>query len=519
MTNPPIHFVTTTIPYVNGAPHVGHAQEFVLADAVVRHRRRLGYDVRFQSGTDDNSLKNARAAEQLGIGTAELVQRNGARYLALTRELGLCLDDYIQTSSDPRHAPAVHALFKACAASGDIDKRWYRGLYCVGCEQFFADGELQGNICPEHAARLEQVEEENYFFRASRYEKVLYELVQSNTLRIVPDSRKNEVLRFLESGLRDFSISRSRARARGWGISVPDDATQIVYVWFDALANYISALGFSGDTRLFDRYWLGASRRTHVLGKGVLRFHAVHWPVILLSAGLPLPNELLVHGYLTIDGKKIGKSLGNATDAHELVQIGGGDPLRYYVSRHLHTTADADFSTARLLEAHDSELADQLGNLLQRTLALIDRHCGGRVPTPGPLSDQERELRRLGALAHEEQARAFDRFDLNDATAAALRFVAAANRYIDARAPWSLARTGAKEALATVLYELVEALRHAAWLLSPIIPKSAQSIRDRLGIPEQSSLALDGTPCQEVVAPGTLIHSGAPLFPRRAARL
>jgi methionyl-tRNA synthetase len=513
-TNTDCTFVTTTIPFVNGAPHLGHALEFVIADAVVRHRRRLAIDARFQSGTDDNSLKNVRTAEARGVTPAALVAGNAARFRELGRLLNLQLDDFIQTSTDPRHAPAVHRLWRACAEAGDIYKRAYHGLYCVGCEQFFSDGELDGNICPEHAAPLEAVAEENYFFRASRYSERVRRAIHSDALRITPEARKNEVLRLLHSGLRDFSISRTRERAKGWGIEVPGDPEQIVYVWFDALTNYISTLGYADQGSLFQRYWRNCPNRSHIIGKGVLRFHAAYWPAILLSAGLSLPSEILVHGYVTLEGQKIGKSLGNAEDVCELVKRHGSDAFRYYVLRHLHTTLDSDFSERRLIEARNGELADQLGNLLRRTLSLVERYFEGSVPAACQTTAEDQSLITQAQRSWVEQCAAFDRFDLNESVAVALRFIAAANRYIDVQAPWTLGRRGDFARLSTVLYQLVEAVRHAAWLLSPIIPASAETIYGQLGLtptaPLDSSFALRWG----VTEPGSRTTLGTPLFPK-----
>jgi len=298
-----------------------------------------------------------------------------------------------------------------------------------------------------------------------------------------PAARKHEILGFLERGLADFSVSRPRARARGWGIPVPGDPEQVVYVWFDALANYISALGYAGDPSLLERYWTPSTRRTHVIGKGILRFHAAYWPAILLSAGLELPSELLVHGYVTVEGRKIGKSLGNAVDPFELIRKQGRDAFRYYVLRQLHTTADSDFSEARLTALRASELADQLGNLLRRTLVLVQQRCPGRAPSPGELTSHDAELRALGERATFAQNAAFDRFDLNSGSAEALAFVSAANRYIDAQAPWSLKAPHERARLEAVLCVLLDALCHAAWLLAPIIPETSERIHRQLENP------------------------------------
>src|SRR5690349_5703808 len=291
-------YITTTIPYVNARAHIGHALELVQADVLARHHRRLGEEVRFQSGTDDNSLKNVLAAEAAGSSTQELVTVNGRAFAELAGPLALSWDDFIHTSTDPRHRPGVERLWRASAERGDLYLRDYEGLYCVGCEQFYKPSELDDGRCPDHGTRPDVVAERNWFFRLSRYAAELRELIESGRLRIQPAARRNEVLGFLASGLEDISISRSTDRARGWGIPVPGDPGQVIYVWWDALGNYITALGYGTGSADYQRWWAGADRRVHLVGKGVLRFHAVYWPAILLSAGEPLPTEIVVHDYL-----------------------------------------------------------------------------------------------------------------------------------------------------------------------------------------------------------------------------
>ncbi|HEY6740433.1 MAG TPA: methionine--tRNA ligase, partial [Actinopolymorphaceae bacterium] len=317
-------YVTTSIPYVNADPHLGFALEAVQADVLARHRRARGDDVRLQSGTDDNSLKNVQAAERAGVPVAELVGRYAARFRALQGALDLSYDDFLETSRDPRHRPGVERLWRACAERGDLYRKHYEGLYCVGCEAFYTPDELADGRCPEHETEPVRVSEENWFFRLSRYEDALRELYARGRLRIEPRQRANEVEAFIAHGLRDFSISRSVERARGWGVPVPDDPDQVMYVWWDALGNYVTALGFGGNddsaTSAYDAWWVNSERRIHVIGKGILRFHAVYWPAMLLSAGLPLPTDIDVHDYVTANGRKLGKSSGNAIDPFDVAE-------------------------------------------------------------------------------------------------------------------------------------------------------------------------------------------------------
>lgn len=484
MNSAPI-FLTSAIPYVNAEPHLGHALELVQSDALARQQRALGHDVHFTSGTDDNSLKNVRAAAEQHTTPAELVARYGAAFRRLAAALDVSHDDFIHTASDPRHVPAVHALWQRCVESGDVYAKSYRGRYCVGCEQFLRDSDLVDDQCPVHREPLETLEEQNWFFRLSRYRDALITEIESDRLRITPLERKNEVLQFVRAGLEDFSISRSRARAKGWGVSVPGDETQIAYVWFDALANYLSVLEYPNGAR-FERYWRHARQRWHVIGKDILRFHAVYWPAILLSAGLPLPTEIFVHGFITVNGAKLGKSLGNGVDPFRLVAKYGVDAVRYYLLAHLHGTKDSDFREELLATAYRTELAGKLGNLLQRVCALCERSECRLDARPDAT---------LAALCEQTRAtveRAVEQFELQDALRAIFELVAAANRYVDSTAPWQLLKRGASSELEACLSSLVHVLREVAQLLTPFLPGTAAAIGARL----------EPRP-----------HGGAPLFP------
>ena len=475
MSNLQPFFLTSAIPYVNSEPHLGHALELVQSDALARYQRLRGFELRFTSGTDDNSLKNVRAADAAGTTPAELVARHGVGFRRLAEALEVAHDDFIHTASDARHAPAVHALWQRCAENGDVYKRSYRGLYCVGCEHFLRESEIADGKCPVHTGPLEELEEENWFFRLSRYEPAILAAIQSGQLQILPAERRHEVLSFIASGLSDFSISRSHARAKGWGISVPGDETQIVYVWFDALANYLSVLGYPNEAP-FRRFWLGSAERWHVIGKDIVRFHAVYWPGILLSAGLPLPTSLRVHGFVTTDGKKIGKSLGNAVDPFRLVARYGVDAVRYYLLSHLHTSKDSDFREDLLGTAYTAELAGKLGNLLQRVCALVERHEVSIATT-----SLDSALCEVARQSEGRVAKAIDEFALHDALHAIFELVAAANRYVDSSAPWQLAKSPSNAAaLEHCLSSLVYALRVTARLLTPFLPSTAREISARL---------------------------------------
>lgn len=484
MTNQP-YFVSTAIPFVNGQPHLGHAQEFVITDALARFYRLRGRDVYFLSGTDDNSLKNVQAAEAEGLPTADLVKRNGDIFYNLRQPLDLSYNDFIRTSLDPRHAAGVQKLWHACAANGDIYRQSYGGLYCVGCEQFYKEDELEEGLCPEHKQPPEWVAEENYFFRLSRYEQSLIDLIESDQLRIVPEKYKTETLNFIRRGLEDFSISRSVERARGWGIPVPDDSTQVIYVWYDALGNYITALNYATEDDCYQRYWLNNTDRTHVIGKGIIRFHAIYWPAMLLSAGVPIPTTIYVHDYVTVEGQKISKSLGNGANPAQVAAEWGTDPLRYYLLHEIHTTSDGDFSQARLLNVYRHELANQLGNLLNRVLKLAVKYTNGRVPTPHNLQAEDQSLINIAINLPNRLETAVEDFQLHTAVEAIWELVNEANRYVDLTKPWELFKHSQTDVtvaqrLHTVLFNLLESLRLIGFYLAPFLPNTAARINQQL---------------------------------------
>ncbi|HKS69250.1 MAG TPA: methionine--tRNA ligase [Ktedonobacterales bacterium] len=521
----PRWYVTTAIPYVNARPHIGHALEFTLTDALARYHRQRGEQVFFLTGTDDNSLKNAQAAEKEGIPTADLVARNAEYFAGLRSALDLSYDDFIRTSVDPRHAAGVEKLWRACAENGDIYTRAYQGLYCVGCEQFYTEAELIDGLCPVHRTRPELVEEENYFFRLSRYQQQLDDLIASDTLRIVPTTRKNEVLSFIRSGLQDFSISRSRARARDWGIPVPDDPSQVIYVWFDALANYITALDYANDGPLYQRYWAENPHRVHVIGKDIIRFHAIYWPAMLLSAHVLPPSDILVHGFVTVSGEKMSKSLGNVLDPLTLINAYGTEAVRYFFLRAVPSTDDADFTIERFVRTINADLGDRLGNLLNRTVSMVGRYFAGVVPAPVEGADKDgdadRALREAAAQVEQRVAAAMARYAVHEALAAIWELADAANKYVEETAPWSLAKQrkaggasgeAAGARLGTVLYSLVEALRLLALHLTPFLPEASATIARQIGLPDEMTAEWRQVTAWGDYRPGTSVAPGPVLF-------
>jgi methionyl-tRNA synthetase len=527
----PAYFISTAIPYVNARPHIGFALELVQADAFARYARATGKAVRFLTGTDENSLKNVLAAEEEGLPVAEFVERNAQIFIALGEQLAISNDDFIRTGREARHRAGAQRLWSACAERGDIYKQTYGGLYCVGCEQFYGEDELVDGRCPEHGTVPEWVEEENYFFRLSRYQTELDALIASGRLRVVPESRRNEVLSFVRMGLQDFSISRSRRRAHGWGIEVPGDPEQVMYVWFDALANYITALGYGTDGPDYRRFWTGAETRRHVIGKGIIRFHAIYWPAMLLSAGVPLPNELFVHGYLTAGGRKIGKSLGNAVDPFDLIAAYGAEAVRYHLLAEVPATGDADFTLERFAEIYNNALANNLGNFVQRSTSMVHRYREGRVPAPlgvgaeAPSADGRR-WQQAADQTVEALHRGMAAMDPQAALRAVWRLLDEANRYVESSAPWTLAKRARQEqgedgaaagrALDDVLYNLIELARLAGACLHPYLPATAARLARQVGLGE-AGFGDAGWPDELTwgrLPPGTALPAPQPLFPK-----
>jgi methionyl-tRNA synthetase len=516
-------YITTTIPYVNAAPHMGIAEEFVQTDTFGRYHRLRGDDTYVLTGTDENSLTNVLAAEKEGISPRELVDRNSGWFRSLADKLGFQYDQFIRTAVDPRHKEASWKIWRAVDAAGDIYKKLYGGLYCPKCELYYEESELVNGLCPDHDIKPDWVEEENYYFRLSRYGEKLTELISSDQLWITPDFRKNEALSFISMGLRDFSVSRSIERAHGWGIPVPGDPSQVMYVWFDALTNYISALDYHEEGELFRTYWLDNPHRGHALGKGVIRFHAIYWPAMLLSAGVPLPEFEFVHGYINISGRKMSKSRGNVVDPAALVEEYGAEATRYFLLRAIHPVRDADFEGVddlheQLIARYNADLANDLGNLVNRVVTMVGRYRGGKVPAPGEPGELERSVQDVAAGIPQVVDQALQKYDPQTALGAVWELVRRANLYAEESAPWTLANAAkggnedADARLSTVLYTLAESVRLLGALLEPFLPTTAERVQHQLGVTPE------GPWPQRVrwggLAPGTQVAEPKPIFPR-----
>jgi len=461
-------YITVAIPYVNAEPHIGYAYELVEADLAARARRALGQPVRFLGGTDEYSLKNVLAAEAAGETTRAFVDRHADQFEALAGPLRISFDDFIRTSRDPRHRPAVERLWHACARRGDLYQRDYTGSYCIGCEQFYDPADLVDGRCREHDTPAETVTETNWFFRLSSYADQLIKLIDTHELRITPEPFRAEILAFVRRGLEDISVSRSVTRAHRWGIPVPDDPTQVIYVWFDALTSYISALDYGTDGKLYRQWWCQTSDRIHVVGKGITRFHAVYWPAFLLSAGEPIPTRIQVHPYLSVDGVKISKSSGPGPPPVELVETFGSDALRWWVTSDVSAASDTDFTVDRLVGRANETLANGFGNAVNRVTTL--RHRTLEPTTPLPTAEPLDATADLTA----DVATALADFDRRQASERIVTAIDAVNRHIEDAAPWTFSQDPSKAVeLANLLATYVASLERIARAIDLVTPDLA----------------------------------------------
>lgn len=454
-------YITTAIPYVNAHPHIGFALELVQADVLARYSRLAGNRTRLQTGTDENAFKNVLSAKEKGLPTRQFVDEQSEVFQDLCRALNISQDQFIRTTS-PCHRDAVYKFWRKLQ-KGDIYLKQYRGLYCAGCEDFFIERDLVDGLCPDHGIKPVRIEEENYFFRLSRYQAALEALIASDKLRIIPEARKNEVLGFIRRGLHDISISRPAERSEGWGIPVPDDASHVIYVWIDALINYISGLGF-GTGESWSEYWNDENFKLHVIGKNVWKFHAVYWPALLLSAGLPLPDAIFVHGFVTINGEKISKSRGITVDPFDCIAAFGNDGIRHYLLRYCSPVNDSDFAADRLKLAYNTDLANGIGNLVSRLFALCQKVNYGRYfrldkpPAPDGFHD------------------ALDAYCFNQALAILWNIVRQINQDIEIKRPWDTLKSGDNAALRTQLKIWLDELWKIAYWLEPFLPDTSAKI-------------------------------------------
>ena len=466
-------YITTAIDYVNSRPHLGTAYEKITADIIARYKRLAGVDTHFLMGNDEHSLNVFRRAKEQGLDPKAYCDGMEREFREVWARLDVSFDDFIRTT-DERHRAGVKELVRRIQAARDIYEGHYEGWYCNSCEAFKQEKDLVEGLCPVHRTKPDWITEKNYFFRLSKYQQPLLDHYARHPEALEPEVRRNEILSLIQSGLDDISISRA---GQAWGIPLPFDAQSVVYVWFDALINYISALGFGGaDDSAFQRWWPAS---LHVIGKDITRFHCVIWPAMLMSAGLALPERVFGHGFVTFKGEKMSKSLGTAVDPLDAASKYGPDPLRLYLVREFAYGQDGDFSWERFEERYNADLANNLGNLVSRLATMAEKYCGGRLPVPAAPAGR---LADTAAQALVSYRTAMDAFALQDGMAAAYSLVDAANVYIAETEPWKLAKDDANAPRVTqILFEVAEALRIAAVLLLPAMPASADEILRRVG--------------------------------------
>jgi methionyl-tRNA synthetase len=501
-------YVTTPIYYVNDLPHIGHAYTTVLADVLARYQRLLGTPTFFLTGTDEHGQKVQQAAVKAGITPQQQADATVVRFQELWRKLEITQDDFIRTT-EPRHTRVVQGILQNLHDRGEIYRAEYDGWYCLPCERFLMEKDLDAGNCPECKRNVERIRESNYFFRMSRYQDWLVDYIQTHPSFIQPDYRRNETLGFLRRKLTDLCISRPKSRLN-WGIELPFDREYVTYVWFDALVNYISAIGYRRDETLFRRWWPASY---HLIGKDILTTHTVYWPTMLQAIGLPQPETIFAHGWWLVGESKMSKSAGNVVNPMEIAARYGVEPFRYFLMAEMVLGQDATFSEEAFIRRYNTDLANDLGNLLSRALKMIWSDCAGLIPQPGLDGPEEKELRTaaLSAVRTMEESVAAMRIDLGmGAVSAALR---EANRYLEKRQPWALAKARNTEALGAVLYTAAETLRIVAGLLYPVMPAKMAELQRALGLPEAAPplAALrqwGGVPAGAKVGP---MHS---LFPR-----
>ena len=497
--------MTTPIYYVNDAPHIGHAYTTVHADVLARWRRLHGDDVLFLTGTDEHGLKIQRAAEARGLTPLEWADTTSARFREAWALIDISNDDFIRTT-EPRHRVAVQAFLQQVYDNGFIELATYEGLYCVACEAYYTDDDLVDGLCPIHHRPVESVSEENYFFQLSKFEQPLIEYYEAHPEAVQPESKRNEVLGFLRQGLRDFSMSRTSI---SWGIPLPWDPAHVTYVWYDALINYATAVGFGADPDQFAYRW---PVQYHVLAKDILRFHAVYWPAMLMAAGLPLPEHVFAHGYLLVGGEKMSKTSLNNIAPADLVPEFGSDGFRYHFVTDLHFGQDGDFSYEGMVARYNADLANNCGNLASRVLNMAVTYCSGVVPdarAEGPLVAQ-------AGTALDAYESALGELKFDDGFAAVWQLIRDANAYIEDSQPWKTHKAGDAIATAAVLGDCLEALRIVALLASPLIPRAAAALWTRLGLegaPEDVRLP-DAAGWGAVDTTGNTLEKGESLFPR-----
>ena len=509
-------FVTTPIYYVNDKPHIGHAYTTIAADVLARFHRMDGEETLFLTGTDEHGSKVAQAAKELKKSPQELCDENALFFKEAWKNLNISYDYFVRTT-DERHEKAVHKVLNKlyAAATEDGEKAVYpgeyTGLYCVGCEKFITEKELVNGLCPEHQRKPERLSEKNYFFRLSSYLKRVEQLISENKLTVLPEERRKETLSLLKQGLEDFSISREKV---SWGIPLPFDPKQNAYVWVDALFNYISAIGYEDDSEQFKKWWKDACV-VHLIGKDILKFHVIFWPALLSAVHERPPDVIFLHGYFTIEGKKMSKTLKNVVDPNFLVKEYGADATRYLLLTQFPFGQDGDIDERRLAEKYNSDLANDLGNLVSRVINMVKSYCKGKIPQPSSYEESDEKLKSEAINCGEDVFEHIKKINLNQSIDQILKLVRSTNRYIENQAPWNLAKEGNQERLETVLYVGCEVLRILSALFYPLLPNKSLRIRELLGLSgEELNPSLEKAKIWGVLKPGIKVGNPESLFPR-----
>jgi len=502
-------YITTPIYYPSDNLHIGHAYTTVAADALARFKRLTGHEVWFLTGSDEHGQKIERTARAKGQTPSEYVDKIVAGFQHLWKKLDISNDDFIRTTQE-RHKRVVQAVFQKLYDQGDIYKAAYEGWYCTPCETFWTEGRLLEGNCPDCGRPVELVREESYFFRLSRYADRLLQYIEENPDFIQPVSRRNEMISFIKSGLEDLCVSRTTF---DWGIPVPFDPKHVIYVWVDALTNYISALGYgSEDDSLFKKFW---PADVHLVGKDIVRFHSIIWPIILMAAGIELPRQVVGHGWLLLESGKMSKSKGNVVDPLTLIEKYGVDAIRYYLLRELPFGADGYYSEEALVNRINTDLANDLGNLVSRTLGMIDKYFRGVLGGPGPVEGPDRDLIDLALATPGEVAELIERRELSNALAAVWKLVGRANKYVDETAPWALYKDPQKkDRLGAVLYNLAESVRFITVLITPFMPNTPPRVWPQLGIADKPELHTWDALTWGRLPAGLTVRRGEALFPR-----